>query len=153
MPVCYQLVGVPGSGKTTWIKNQPWAKDCVIVSSDDYIETYAKTRSKTYSEVFNDFINTATKLMLDDARNARKQGKDVIWDQTSTTVNSRKRKFETLPDYTHIAVVFDTPPMNVLNQRLNSRVGKNIPVSVLDSMIKNFQMPTESEGFSEIWRV
>lgn len=153
MPVCYQLVGVPGSGKTTWIKNQPWAKDCVIVSSDDYIETYAKTRSKTYSEVFNDFINTATKLMLDDARNARKQGKDVIWDQTSTTVNSRKRKFETLPDYTHIAVVFDTPPMNVLNQRLNSRVGKNIPMSVMNSMIKNFQMPTESEGFSEIWRV
>jgi predicted kinase len=153
MPICYQLVGVPGSGKTTWIKNQPWAKDCVIVSSDDHIETYAKTRGKTYSEVFNDIINTATKLMLDDARNARKQGKDVIWDQTSTTVNSRKRKFETLPDYTHIAVVFDTPPMNVLNQRLNSRVGKNIPVSVLDSMIKNFQMPTESEGFSEIWRV
>jgi predicted kinase len=153
MPVCYQLVGVPGSGKTTWIKSQPWAKDCVIVSSDNYIETYAKTRGKTYSEVFNDFINTATKLMLDNARNARKQGKDVIWDQTSTTVNSRKRKFETLPDYTHIAVVFLTPPMNVLSQRLNSRVGKNIPMSVLDSMIKNFQMPTESEGFSEIWRV
>lgn len=153
MPICYQLVGVPGSGKTTWIKNQPWAKDCVVVSSDDHIETYAKTLGKTYSEVFNDFINTATKLMLDDARNARKQGKDVIWDQTSTTVNSRKRKFETLPDYTHIAVVFDTPPMNVLNQRLNSRVGKNIPMSVLDSMIKNFQMPTESEGFADIWRV
>ena len=38
----YVLIGVPGSGKSTWIKNQEWAKDCVVVSTDEFVEDYAK---------------------------------------------------------------------------------------------------------------
>ena len=32
MAKCYQLIGVPAAGKSTWIKLQDWAKDCVVVS-------------------------------------------------------------------------------------------------------------------------
>jgi predicted kinase len=82
---------------------------------------------------------------------AKRQGKDIIWDQTSTTQSSRKKKFRMLPEYDHIAVVFSTPNMIELQRRLNSREGKNIPAHVVSTMIKNFEMPSESEGFVEIW--
>ena len=38
MPTVYVLVGIPGSGKSTWISQQDWAKDCVIASTDNSIE-------------------------------------------------------------------------------------------------------------------
>lgn len=151
MPKCYQLIGVPGSGKSTWISNQDWAGDCVVVSTDNHVEDYAKSVGKTYSEVFADYMPTAVDLMAQDVVRAREQGKDIIWDQTSVNVKSRKRKFNMLPNYEHIAVVFKTPEQKELYRRLFSRPGKNIPDHVIASMIASFQMPTEEEGFKEIW--
>ena len=150
MPKCYQLIGVPGSGKSTWITNQVWAKDCVIVSTDTFVEDYAKEVGLTYNEVFESYMPTAVKLMADQVVRARAEGKDIIWDQTSVNVKSRKRKFNMLPNYEHIAVVFETPVMPVLTKRLASRPGKNIPWAVMASMIRNMEMPTAREGFSEI---
>lgn len=150
MPTCYQLIGVPGSGKSTWIKNQPWAKDAVVVSTDNHVEDYAEKMGKTYSEVFDKYMPTAVQLMIDDVINASKNNLDIIWDQTSTTVASRKRKFKMLPKYKHIAVVFTTPNAEELKKRLGNRPGKTIPDHVIRSMINNFEMPTKAEGFSDI---
>jgi predicted kinase len=151
MSKCYQLVGVPASGKSTWVKNQDWAVDCVIVSTDDFVEDYAKEVGSTYSEVFADYMPTAVKLMADRVVRAREAGKDIIWDQTSTTVKSRTRKFNMLPDYEHIAVVFKTPEHKELMRRLMGRPGKEIPDHVIYSMIGTWEDPTEEEGFKEIW--
>jgi predicted kinase len=153
MPRCYQLIGVPGAGKSTWIENQIWALGMFVVSTDNLVEAYAQQQGKTYSEVFDEYMPTAVKLMAKDVADAREAGKDIIWDQTSTTVKSRQRKFNMLPDYEHIAVVFATPEPAELDRRLNSRPGKNIPWNVMQGMIKHFEEPTEEEGFSEIWRI
>ena len=77
----------------------------------------------------------------------------MIWDQTSTTVKSRERKFRMLPDYEHIAVVFRTPDLDVLKERLTSRPGKEVPWEVVQGMIENWEEPTNEEGFKEIWFV
>ena len=151
MAKCYQLIGVPGSGKSTWVKNQEWAKDCVVVSTDEFVEDYAKEVGSTYNEVFDDYMPTAVKLMAEKVERAREQGKDIIWDQTSMSIKSRKRKFNMLRDYEHIAVIFKTPEPVELERRLNSRPGKNIPDHVMKSMIKSFDIPTVEEGFKEIW--
>jgi predicted kinase len=150
MPKCYQLIGAPGSGKSTWIKNQKWAEGMPVVSTDNYVDEYAKEQGKTYSEVFDEYMPIAVKLMANQAKICEANGLDVIWDQTSTTRISRTRKFNTLPKYEHIAVVFETPPKDVLNTRLASRPGKNIPDHVMRSMIDGFEMPTLDEGFTEI---
>jgi predicted kinase len=151
MARCYQLVGVPASGKSTWIKSQDWAGDCVVVSTDEFVEDYAKEVGSTYSEVFDDYMPTAVMLMAEKVVRACEAGKDIIWDQTSLTEKSRIRKFNMLRDYEHIAVVFTTPDKDELARRLASRPGKNIPDGVMKSMIRGFQMPTEAEGFKEIW--
>ena len=153
MPKCYQLIGVPGAGKSTWIKNQDWAKDMPVISTDNFVEAYAKEQGMTYNEVFKDYMPIAVKLMVNQALICQANNLDVIWDQTSTTWASRKRKFNTLPKYEHIAVVFRTPDFEELDRRLKSRPGKNIPDHVMRSMIDGFVMPTEDEGFTEIWYV
>jgi predicted kinase len=56
-----------------------------------------------------------------------------------------------LPDYEHIAVVFETPSRLELKRRLASRPGKEIPDAVIEGMLASFEMPSEEEGFKEIW--
>jgi predicted kinase len=151
MPKCYQLIGVPGSGKSTWVSEQDWALGLTIVSTDPFVEDYARSQGKTYSEVFKDYMPQAVELMAEQVVFAREHGHDIIWDQTSTTVKSRERKFRMLPDYEHIAVVFKTPDAEELNRRLASRPGKIIPPKVVQDMLDNFEMPNEAEGFAQIW--
>jgi len=151
MPKCYQLIGVPGAGKSTWYSNQDWMKDMAYVSTDMFVEEHAKSVGKTYSEVFNDFMPTAVDLMVEEVIKAREAGKDIIWDQTSTTLASRTRKFNMLPDYYHIAVVFKTPEHKELMRRLKSRPGKVIPKRVIQQMTTHWEDPSEEEGFKEIW--
>jgi len=150
-PKCYQLVGVPGSGKSTWVSNQDWASDCAYINTDTWVELYAKEQSKTYSEVFEEYMPKAVNIMTEHVKLARDAGQDIIWDQTSTTVASRKRKFNMLPDYEHIAVVFQTPPRPELKRRLDSRPGKEIPDVVMEGMLASFEMPSKDEGFDQIW--
>lgn len=151
MPKCYQLIGVPASGKSTWISNQDWSKDCSVISTDYWVEEEAKRVGKTYSEIFADYMPRAVELMAANVVAAREMGNDIIWDQTSTTVTSRARKFNMLPDYEHIAVVFRTPEHKELMRRLMSRPGKEIPDHVIASMIASWEDPTLEEGFKEIW--
>ena len=154
MPKCYQLIGVPGSGKSTWADGQDWALTCARVSTDKWVEIYAKEVGRTYSEVFTDFMPTAVDLMAKEVVVAREMKRDIIWDQTSTTVASRAKKFRMLPDYEHIAVVFKTPDRIILDKRLKERAketGKVIPKSVVTMMIDHWEEPTEEEGFREIW--
>jgi predicted kinase len=155
MPKCYQLIGVPGAGKSTWIKDQIWALGLTVVSTDAFVEDYARAQGKTYSEVFTDYMPTAVDLMAEQVIRARELGHTVIWDQTSTTIASRAKKFRMLPDYEHIAVVFRTPEHKELVRRLSSRweSGKIVPEHVVASMIASWEEPTNEEGFKEIWFV
>ena len=155
MPKCYQLIGVPGSGKSTWVADQDWAKDCSVISTDYWVEEEAKRVGKTYSEIFTDYMPRAVDLMAANVVASREMGNDIIWDQTSTTLASRARKFNMLPGYEHIAVVFRTPEHKELMRRLESRWndGKIIPEHVIASMIASWEEPTLEEGFTEIWFV
>jgi predicted kinase len=122
-----------------------------VVSTDSWVELEAQRQGKTYSEVFTDYMPTAVDLMAKQVVRARELGHTIIWDQTSTTIASRAKKFRMLPDYEHIAVVFKTPEHTELMRRLSSRLGKEIPEHVIASMIASWEEPTEEEGFKEIW--
>lgn len=159
MPSLYLLVGVPGSGKSTWIKNQFdqgfFNKDThVVISTDDYIERYARALGKTYNEVFEEAIDLATTEANRSLDNAVALDRHIIWDQTNTTVKARARKINRVPNsYTKLALVFKTPDDAELKRRLESRPGKVIPRRVMHQMKKGFEFPTVEEGFYEVLHV
>lgn len=151
MKTAYILVGVPGSGKSTWVANQKWSKDCSYISTDQWVDLEAERTGKTYSDVFAAYMPKAISLMIRKLDLAKAANMDIIWDQTSTTVASRKKKLKFLQGYHTVVVVFKIPEAEELKRRLNSRPGKHIPDNVMKSMIAGFEMPTEEEGFDEIW--
>jgi predicted kinase len=151
MAKLYMLIGVPGSGKSTWINNQDWSKDCALISTDKLIEIEATRLGKTYNDVFKDYIKQATQIMTQEVEAAVLAGQDIIWDQTNTGRDARKSKLAQVPNYYKIAVVFATPESEEWQRRLNNRPGKSIPPAVLSAMARGLQLPTEDE-FNEIWR-
>ena len=149
----YVLVGIPCSGKSTWAANQDWVAECAYISTDVHVEAYAKQTGKTYTEVFEQYMPTAVDLMANEVIAARTNNRDIVWDQTSTTVASRRKKLQMLPEYTAIAIVCTKPGIGEMTKRLASRPGKTIPWTVVTAMIDGFETPTEAEGFAEIWYV
>ena len=151
-PTAYILVGVPGSGKSTWYRNCTDLQGCVYVSSDYIIEQEALRQGRSYDEVHPEFINTAVQQMLEQVRAAVDAGQDIVWDQTNPTAKARRHKLKMLPGYRKVAVVFPTPDAAEHARRLQ-RPGKTVPKMILDSMIENFTVPTLEEGFDQILMV
>jgi predicted kinase len=151
MPNCYILVGLPACGKSTWITNQTLEESFTVVSTDQHVETYAALQGKTYDEVWAEAMPNAVKFMANDAVLAVSLKQNIIWDQTSLTVKSRRKKLSMLTkDYCKIAVVFPIPDPEEHKRRLLSRPGKTIPAYLLQKMVKWFTMPTLEEGFDKI---
>ena len=150
MTKCYMLIGVPGSGKSTWITKQGF-EDVIIASSDAYIETVAAKAGKTYDQIFSQAIGYAQKFCDSQVQTAINLDKTLVWDQTNTVAKHRKLRLARLPkEWIKIGVFFPTPDESELQRRLDSRWGKKIPKDVIDSMIQHLEIPQLSEGFDEI---
>lgn len=148
------MCGIPCSGKSTYIRNGTDGTNAfdeyVILSTDNYIEEYAKANNKTYNEVFDEVIDEATTRMYQDLELAIQRGKSIIWDQTNVSRKSRIKKLKKIPDtYTKTVVVL---PITIEEAivRNSQRANKFIPRSVLSRMYHQFEMPTEDEGFDAI---
>jgi len=76
MAKLYMLVGVPGSGKSTWVANQKF-EDAIIASSDAYIDTVAAKSGKTYNEIFSRAIGYAQKFCDSQVQTAINKGANV----------------------------------------------------------------------------
>lgn len=150
MPTIFMLIGVPASGKSTWVASLD-NHNSVILSTDSYIEDRALLMGLTYDKMFVPEIKNAENHMWSCLKNAISSNLDIIWDQTNLTMKSRANKLAGIPShYKKVAVVFPTPDDLEHNRRLNSRPGKTIPEHIMNNMKQNFQQPTIKEGFDEI---
>lgn len=149
----YMLIGLPGSGKSTFV-NQ-FLNDPVyhILSTDNYIDTRAQYAGKTYDEVFQDFIKAAENHLNEKLKFCVENNYNIIWDQTNLSVKNRAKKLAQIPSsYTKIAVFFDVDYKTIL-KRIENRPGKTIPGGVMLGMMKSVQRPTLNEGFDEIFTI
>lgn len=163
-PEALFLIGVPGSGKSTFRKHFP---NHVVISSDDILEESGKS--------FDEYIKTATKLMWEKFFEAVKEKKDIIIDRTNMSAKSRARFIQHLKGYQKFAVdlapvvkssgdypddycnhlhdvLMEVVPKNVeeIQQRLIKRekeTGKHISDDVLFRMLENYEEPSHDEGF------
>ena len=147
---CVMLCGIPTSGKSTYVDKllaMDYWKNSVVLSTDYYIEFYAKEQGKTYNEVFDEHIKEATQMMDKLLKFAIDQGKDIIWDQTNLTAGTRKKKLRRLPPEYHRGVIYFEVSLEEALERNNHREGKFIPKDILKRMWHQFEIPTVSEGF------
>jgi predicted kinase len=145
------LVGVPGSGKSTWVKENCDPMQFNLLSTDNYIESVAEKEGITYNQAFKDHIKKATDNMNKMAKDAFSNNRNVIWDQTNLSKKSRKAKLAMVPaHYTKIAVYFPAPNKEEHKRRLDSRPGKTIPSHILKDMIDCIQIPSHDEGFDKV---
>ena len=151
MPKLYMLVGLPASGKSTWVENEKFDSKVAIVSTDKHIDDFAKSENKTYNDVFSAYYKTAKRMMDVEVKQAVIDGRDIVWDQTNLTRNSRVLKLAMIPDnYIKIAIVLGTPPKKEHDRRLKSREGKVISQRTISQMKDGYEKPELSEGFDSI---
>ena len=153
MPTCYMLIGLPGTGKSTWIDHfYEEEQNQVIISSDYFVERFAHLCGMTYNEAFPLAMarGIPDKFIRKRLNKAIVENRDVLWDQTNLTVKSRKAKMSKLPGYTFEALVFEKPFQDTWEKNLN-RPGKLIPKNILNRMQQSYQPPTLDEGFIRIY--
>jgi predicted kinase len=153
-PIAYLLVGVPGSGKSTWADPYLTKDGFQLVSTDAYIENTATMLGKTYGEIFKATIGEATKIMEDSINKFMAASQNMVWDQTNLSMKSRREKLNKLLDagYDVTAVAFEIPTTELENRRKSRELatGKHIPANICESMGKTYQRPTRLEGFKRV---
>lgn len=154
MRKCTILVGVPASGKSTWLKNnyENMEFGSIVASTDNIIEELADMFGFTYNDVFSETIRFADMVMNNNLIVAAEDGVDIYVDRTNLSQKSRRHFIKTLKPYgyTFDDVVFETPEKDEWKRRLNSRCGKSIPNDVIDRMVNSYEIPLENEGFEKI---
>ena len=157
-PIAIFLVGVPTSGKSTFIKtfSQKYPDiSFTVLSTDDIIEREAAKVGSNYTKSFSDLIKPATAEFNATFEDSVKNKQNIIIDRTNITVKGRKSFIQKLNGYHKIAIVFQVPNDELL-KRLKNRekeTGKYIPYNVVNDMLSRFEYPTEDEGFNSIIKV
>lgn len=148
-PTLIVLIGLPGTGKSTY-RNTLTQVDLIHISSDDYIESYAKMCNSTYDKVFEEVVKHTGKYIDDLSRHALQSKLNVVWDQTNLTVKKRKQILDKFKKYVKVAIYFEIP--DDWKSRLSSREGKTIPAHILKNMSESYQEPSLEEGFDLIYK-
>ena len=148
-PKLFMLIGLPGSGKSTFVRNRvKFYDDCnktrlEIVSSDDIREELYGTRScqKDPARVFE--------IAHERIINSLEQGWDVIFDATNITRKNRASLLKKIPAYTEKFAQICWAPISTCIER---DLKREFPVkaNVIWKMAYKFQMPFYDEGFDHI---
>ena len=150
------LIGLPGSGKSTWIKNffaKGVSTQYAIISSDDLLMQWAQRDGVSYDEIHATHATDAGTAIYGKMLGCIKGRYSMIIDQTNMTKAIRESKLSAFPpEYKKIAVVLQVPMDVVLSRQQNHDrldVGKTIPREVTDLFAEQYEPPEETE-FDEI---
>lgn len=152
MPTVYILIGLPGSGKSTWrsrhIEQNP-NDEFVVCSTDDMIEEWGARHGLNYSQAFDKApMSQFNKDFMKQFRDAVTAGKNVIVDRTNMSAKRRRDFLENLPKgYRKVGVVFTVTDQE-LERRLKDReatTGKHIPGFVIKNMANSYVAPQPGE--------
>ena len=148
------LVGTPGIGKSTWIKNHRYSfgGSSVIVSRDEIRYSYLKEGEEYFShetEVWKDFINTIKDrfIVVD----------NVIADATHLNERSRAKVFNALGsilENVEVNAIYFKGSVQTAITRNERREGlAYVPISAIRKMAASVTEPTFEEGFKKVYIV
>jgi len=143
MTKMFMLIGLPGSGKSTYAEKLK-EEGVVIHSSDNIREELGDINDQSKNtEVFE--------ILHQRIKNDLSNGKSVCYDATNL---NRKRRKAFLQEIKYIpckkiGVLVATPFEKCCEQNKNRT--RQVPQEVLDRMYRSFQMPSTYEGFDEVF--
>lgn len=145
-PVVFVMIGVPGSGKSTFAQSLK-SHHIKVFSSDEY-------REKLFGDAN---IQTNPKLVFDtmygDAIRAIKDGNSIVIDSTNVKSRDRKNIIKKFTNYTHsIIAICMTTPISECVVRDNNR-DRTVGKEVIDHMNDVYTKPTIEEGFVDIFDI
>ena len=162
------LIGISGSGKTTYVNSVVKETNEKVCSTDKFVIEHAMSRFNedgakfSYEEAFNDIqendmFKVMTKRFYDEIEENIKNGDNFIIDRTNLNVRARASLIKELRELGKkygkavvITGIIFNPTTSVILERLKQRIileNKRIPDNVLDDQIKYFEVPTKAEDF------
>ena len=148
-PTLFVLVGLPGSGKSTYARRQ--LACCARVSLDDI---RLMLSGQAYYAPFEPLVSEIGMLALAaTVRRAAVEGFDVVFDATNVTRALRDRNLTVARGHGIRAVaVWLRCPLETARGRNQSRPNP-VPEDVITRFDAQFEPPTVEEGFDEVWVV
>ena len=144
----HMLIGIQGSGKTTFSKILKEKLHCDIVSSDGIRKSHPEFKEDmVWPEIY--------RLIGEDV----KMDRDVIYDATNITPKVRKRFMDNINLVTNnhpfkiMAYFIDTPLEECIERVKIRNENKNeiyLPIEVISSYYHSLIKPTIDEGFVKI---
>lgn len=141
MKTLYMLIGLPGAGKSTWLKENA---DCGVIISRDQIRFSMVKENEPYfskeTEVFNRFIKIIQKYIDDkyteniyvDATHINKSGRNKVLNRLNLTNIDKK------------VGVIATTPLHTCLLRNSLREGhEQVPETVINNMALSFEWPKD----------
>ena len=162
------LIGISGSGKTTYVNDVVKETKEKVCSTDKFVCEHAMSRFNedgvkfSYEEAFNDIqendmFKVMTKRFYDEIEENIKNGDNFIIDRTNLNARARASLIKELRELGKkhgkavvIKGIIFNPTTSVIRERLKQRIileNKRIPDDVLDDQIKYFEVPTKAEDF------
>lgn len=152
MPILYVMCGIPGAGKSTWVRNYCTPYDSIHISRDEIRFNMVKATEPYFSKerkVFKEFIKQI--------KEGLEQGQDVFADATHINFASRNKILQAINHnlYDEVQIIYiDTPLDIAIKQNELRRFTRSyVPPEVIEKMYSQFEEPTFDEGFSTIYIV
>ena len=148
----YIMVGIPGSGKSTWIANHKssFSRPYKIVSRDEIRFSLVAEDEEYFSkekEVFKKFVEAIKEGLDSDL--------DVYADATHINEASRTKLLRALGcslKGIKVEAIVIKPPFDIIEQQNAQRTGREfVPLSAIRRMNGQFTMPSCEEGFNKVW--
>lgn len=145
----YLLMGAPGSGKSTWIKNHLSLTDKYV--SRDEIRFSMVSETEDYfskeKEVFKEYVKRINEGL---------QNYDVFADATHLNAASRNKLLRAITTKVDtIEIIWIKTPLDMAIERNERRKGTRayVPVEVIRRMYNQIEKPEFEEGFDKIYIV
>lgn len=141
------MVGIPGSGKTSYALNNLITSDTIYLSSDDTRKRMYGFESQTHNaEVFAS--------MEKDMVKALEKGKHVVYDATNLHKKRRVKLIQIAKKYkAEVNAYLCCTPINTILERNITRTERKIPRDKLLLMIQSIEPPMYYEGFDNIYLI
>ena len=146
-PTLKVIVGVPGSGKTTYCNKyvESHAGEHVVHLSSDKLRKELLGDTNDQSQNGKIFQEMKTRAL-----NYLDAGCTVLYDATNITRKDRQHILDACPRYVIKEAVVCWAPVSMCIQRDSNR-DRSVGKEVIDKMLKRFQVPYFDEGFDKIY--